>query len=43
MRTEDSGKLGCRLIVSEANFKAEEMRDFAVIGKTTFVLIVAFC
>jgi len=37
LRTEDSGKLGCRLVEPEKKQRFELLKDFAVIGKCTFV------
>jgi len=39
LRTEDSGKLGCRLIGPERE-RFETLQDFAVTGRITFVLTV---
>jgi len=38
LRTEDSGKLGCKLSAEGKEFKL--LKDFAVTGKCTFVLAI---
>ena len=40
LRTEDSGKLGCRLYAGGENNNFELLKDFAVTGKCAFVLPV---
>lgn len=42
LRTEDSGKLGCRLIGPEGE-RSESLKDFAVTGDVTFFSIVIVC